>query len=72
MILKSVYLIPTKTNRGTLMANIRLITSEKQDQQRKRLHKAGMVKGAIDKNALEIGLNKMISDLERREAKVGG
>ena len=51
------------------MANIRLITTSKQDEQRKRLHKAGMIKGAIDAKALSIGLDKMIADLERREAK---
>lgn len=52
------------------MANIRLVTTEKQDEQRKRLYKAGMIKGAIDKNALEIGLNKMIADLDRKESKI--
>ena len=51
------------------MANIRLVTPEKQDEQRKRLYKAGMIKGAIDARALSIGLDKMIADLERREAK---
>lgn len=53
------------------MANIRLTTTDKQDAQRKRLHKAGMVKGAIDAKAIEIGLNKMIVDLDKREAKEG-
>ena len=46
------------------MANIRLATTSKQDEQRKRLHKAGMIKGAIDARAIEIGLNKMIADLD--------
>lgn len=51
------------------MANIRLTTTVSQDEQRKRLHKAGMTKVAIDAKAIEIGLNKMIADLEKREAK---
>lgn len=51
------------------MANIRLTTTDKQDEQRKRLYKAGMIKGAIDAKAMEIGLNKMIADLDKREAK---
>lgn len=58
-----------RKQRGLAMANIRLTTTDKQDVQRKRLYKAGMVKGAIDAKAIEIGLNKMIADLDKREAK---
>ena len=51
------------------MAKILLTTTDEQDAKRKRLYDSGITKKAINEQAMEIGLSKMISDLERREAK---
>lgn len=51
------------------MAKVLLTTTKEQDEQRKRLYQSGITKKAIHERAIEIGLNKMIADLDRVESK---